>query len=286
MTKETKIGLLVGLAFIIVIGILLSDHFTTVMQPPQAPLVNAAETVQESATTMGGTVSLPPPPVVDRVEPQRPIVTDTFADTGRIRIDFGPGESQVAINTDNSIQNTRELPPRLQIPETEPVQGPQNANSFQVSPEMPRFREHKAQAGDTVSKMAAVYLGSRSQANQNAIIALNPSLQENPNKVVIGAVYRVPAEAGAPAQTASNNAVPLPAPAPQPNTSTVTYTTRAGDSLWRIAVDQCGSASALSAIRELNKDVLKNGDTIKPNMTLRLPPRQIASAGTSGSVER
>ena len=34
MTRETKIGLLVGLAFIIVIGILLSDHMTSTTQPP------------------------------------------------------------------------------------------------------------------------------------------------------------------------------------------------------------------------------------------------------------
>ena len=36
MTRETKIGLLVGLAFIIVIGILLSDHINTSTEPPAA----------------------------------------------------------------------------------------------------------------------------------------------------------------------------------------------------------------------------------------------------------
>jgi uncharacterized protein YneF (UPF0154 family) len=35
MTRETKIGLLVGLAFIIVIGILLSDHLTSSTEPPR-----------------------------------------------------------------------------------------------------------------------------------------------------------------------------------------------------------------------------------------------------------
>ena len=35
MTRETKIGLLVGLAFIIVIGILLSDHLTSSTEPPK-----------------------------------------------------------------------------------------------------------------------------------------------------------------------------------------------------------------------------------------------------------
>ena len=36
MTRETKIGMLVGLAFIIVIGILLSDHMTSTTEPQRA----------------------------------------------------------------------------------------------------------------------------------------------------------------------------------------------------------------------------------------------------------
>jgi LysM repeat protein len=43
MTRETKIGLLVGLAFIIVIGILLSDHMATTTEPQQAALNTAAD---------------------------------------------------------------------------------------------------------------------------------------------------------------------------------------------------------------------------------------------------
>ena len=39
MTRETKISLLVGLAFIIVIGILLSDHFRATQELPPAVLV-------------------------------------------------------------------------------------------------------------------------------------------------------------------------------------------------------------------------------------------------------
>ena len=51
MTRETKIGLLVGLAFIIVIGILLSDHMTSTTDPPKAPLSTAGPNVRESVAT-------------------------------------------------------------------------------------------------------------------------------------------------------------------------------------------------------------------------------------------
>src|SRR6476620_8690780 len=53
MTRETKIGLLVGLAFIIVIGILLSDHLTTSTEPPQATLADAGNNVRSGVTTPG-----------------------------------------------------------------------------------------------------------------------------------------------------------------------------------------------------------------------------------------
>ena len=65
MTRETKIGLLVGLAFIIVIGILLSDHMTSTTQPPQAMLVDAAPNVRES-------VVAPAPPQVPTTGTSRP----------------------------------------------------------------------------------------------------------------------------------------------------------------------------------------------------------------------
>ncbi len=49
MTRETKIGLLVGLAFIIVIGILLSEYNRIDTQP--APLTAVADNVRAGAAT-------------------------------------------------------------------------------------------------------------------------------------------------------------------------------------------------------------------------------------------
>ena len=51
MTRETKIGLLVGLAFIIVIGILLSDQLMRSTEPPAAPLASVGDTLRKGTTT-------------------------------------------------------------------------------------------------------------------------------------------------------------------------------------------------------------------------------------------
>ena len=156
-------------------------------------------------------------------------------------------------------------------------------------PSVAGLREHTAVAGDTVSKMALTYLGSR--AKVDAIIALNPSLKQNPHQVVIGKVYKIPAATPASAtptgvpdrrdHSANSGATTRPTsppPSARPAGNEVAYTTKPGDSLWKIAIDQCGSGSVLPQIREMNKDVLKNGDSIRPNMKLRLPPRAVASA--------
>lgn len=75
MTRETKIGLLVGLAFIIVIGILLSDHLTSSTEPPQATLANAGNSVRQTVNTPG----TPNPPITitppANVNPQQPVPT-------------------------------------------------------------------------------------------------------------------------------------------------------------------------------------------------------------------
>jgi phage tail protein X len=76
MTRETKIGLLVGLAFIIVIGILLSDHLTSSTEPPPATLAKTGENVRQAVSVPGGTQP-PITPVVTppQVQPQQPVPT-------------------------------------------------------------------------------------------------------------------------------------------------------------------------------------------------------------------
>src|SRR5438552_6122418 len=76
MTRETKIGLLVGLAFIIVIGILLSDHLTNSNEPPQAALTGAGNGVRQAVGNPGsGGAGAPVTVVTPVVTPQQQVAT-------------------------------------------------------------------------------------------------------------------------------------------------------------------------------------------------------------------
>jgi len=70
------------------------------------------------------------------------------------------------------------------------------------------------------------------------------------------------------------------APTTRPAGNENVYTTKSGDTLWRIAVIQVGSHEAVEQIMELNRDVLKGSNRIKPGMKLKLPARP-GAAGTA-----
>ena len=57
----------------------------------------------------------------------------------------------------------------------------------------PRQLRYTARAGDTVSRLAEVLLGTDTQANRDAIIDNNPSLKTDPDRVVAGQTYWIPA---------------------------------------------------------------------------------------------
>src|SRR6476620_3948163 len=94
MARETKIGLLVGLAFIIVIGILLADHLTSSTEPPPAPLAGAGSSVRSAVTTPAGPGNPPITTVAapQGVAPQQTVPTRnelTAAHGSPVQIDVG-----------------------------------------------------------------------------------------------------------------------------------------------------------------------------------------------------
>src|SRR5438270_11164882 len=60
MTRETKIGLLVGLAFIIIVGILLSEPLNHAGDAQPAPLPFAGANVRNGVTAPGTANTAPP----------------------------------------------------------------------------------------------------------------------------------------------------------------------------------------------------------------------------------
>jgi nucleoid-associated protein YgaU len=121
-------------------------------------------------------------------------------------------------------------------------------------------------------------MGGNTRANREAIIDANPSLQDDPDRVIVGKTYAIPTKDGNNDGnlTASNNS------SRSNLTSTASgayfYTVKEGDSLWQIANNQLEDPSAVDAIKELNTTVLKGEqhDVVIPGMKLRLPAKPVA----------
>jgi nucleoid-associated protein YgaU len=323
MTRETKIGLLVGLAFIIVVAILLSDPVNNANEP-QAAIGDTASSVRQSLTVPAPTGSANDRSATTIITPNRapsrePILTPTEAaqQTPQTEVSVGPSggplkpiiptpnsdDSHVAMQQGASGQDNNAVvspgtPPAhsntdalQRAAETggEPVVSINRDSNTPVSTNTsasPGKQRYTAQAGDTLSRMAGRLMGANTKANRAAIIAANPSLKINPDRVIVGASYVIPGAATAVAAPAPSDADAQASPAPdadQTPASTEKQTTRwyvvkPNDNLWRIATDEVGDASAVADIISLNKDVLKGGATLQPNMRLRLPPKTVASA--------
>lgn len=313
MTRETKIGLLVGLAFIIVIGILLSDHLTSATEPPQAQLAQVGNNVRSttaSPTRATQAIFNTPQPqqtapqnvvptqqeltqrpapvqIIDVSGPSRnPVVSTenppvTFAPPTQTETAQPPVTMAQAPQQQPAVPSTVNTPPtplqQLAEQHGEPLVGTfQEQNPIRtVTPPVDGIvtnatgTTHIAQTGDSVSKLATKYFGANTRANREAIINANPSLKQDPNKIILGKTYVIPVATARPQQPAAK---PV-APASQ-NANENWYTVQPGDSLSKIAVTQCGTATAVAAIKELNKDTIKN-DIIMAGQKLRLPNKAV-----------
>jgi len=242
MTRETKIGLLVGLAFIIVVGILLSEHLTTTTERPAAPLAEAGDTVRNGMAAPGVSMHEAAPPV--RVPEQ--FVPPVVPQPGPSHVAIGPGNyPQPPIVIDNRTPIAPVVP--APVPQDQwtalqtgqapiapiiidpfanqtnhPIQTVANQNGEQLvfvngngngnstpgntGPTMAanNVREYKAQPGDSLSRIAALLPGGNTKANRDAVVKLNPTLQKDPNKVIADRIYLLP----------TDKAQPAPAPAP------------------------------------------------------------------------
>jgi nucleoid-associated protein YgaU len=147
-----------------------------------------------------------------------------------------------------------------------------------------KVRQVKAEEGDTVSKLAAKYMGGNTRTNRDAIIKANPTVGPDGSKVFTGRMYTIPGvdaplAKAAPAPVAPANNTPQPPsqaksePAAAPP-GTTWYTVKENDNLWKIANEQLGSGTRWMEIKELNS--LKS-DEVRVNMRLKLPAKSVAS---------
>jgi nucleoid-associated protein YgaU len=357
MTRETKIGLLVGLAFIIIVGILLGDSVRHATDVQPAPLPQVGTNVRSAVATPGTPTAVAPASAAaqgqqantqqqQNVQPNQMVPTheEVAHPHGIDVVVVGPGNGTIANgagqgsgSSSTTLQSTgsgagaRVGEPRSNEITLEPTppaghgQQGQGGGAVAANPggrgaNDPLIRAaqaggaelvplgggggsngstgapnraggasartaaktYEAQPGDSLSKIATRFYGSNSKALRDAIVAANPSLKDNPNRILVGQTYTIPAVSATADQPTAAQSGAQPAPSNRSGGAAQAgeywYTVKENDNLWRIAKEQLGDPAAVAVLKELNKDVLKGGETVRVNMKLRLPSKPIASA--------
>jgi nucleoid-associated protein YgaU len=240
MTRETKIGLLVGLAFIIVIGILLSDHMTSTTQPPQAQLAEVAPNVRESVGTPAP--ANPGPAAVTSltpITPANPVLSQVELRPPTPAAPTAPAVTHVQIGGPTAPQQQAATP--IAIHQTESPIVPQAQDQQQQRPAEPPAPAEPTAAGQ-----------------DSAADAGTSTLERWANK--LGEPI-VPVKPTAPAQ------------GPVAVGPTKEYTAQAGDSLSRIASRVMGANTKANrdAIVKANAGLQKNPELIIEGHKYQIP---------------
>lgn len=236
MTKENKLALLVGFVVILVVGILLSDHFSLARHQKPADLLAVNDPLVESAAASAPLIDLAPnvpartasnsPPTIGAGHPVEP----------------GPIDHATTIRMPDL---QRERPATV-----DPL--------VAAGPTI-----HQVRPGESLSSICMRHYGSETPVEQ---LALYNDLSD-PDLVRVGHRLRLP-----PIEELTSGGRPVtPAGPASPAAKQITYVIRPGDCLSEIAQRLLGSAGRWPALYELNRQVISDPDDIPEGAVIKIP---------------
>ncbi len=313
MTKETKIGLLVGMGVIILIGILISDHLSVAQRQQQAQLsagipeidqdmVPQAPGVDRTVVQGGRRVEpLPLPeeltappaatpattPVVIKQDLLQAMVPTAPATAAAQPATVVPADPQPT-TADRTLIPSRFENDLVVVPgpgASAPVHNtaaasqpaPTRLSLPNAQPPGPRQTVHFVDKAETLSDISRKYYGTAGEWKR--IYEANKDKMSSPNALRPGVRLIIPPMPGAQAATATQPETPAgirvvaERPAPKPQPATREYTVASGDTLSSIAAKFYGSAGKWNDLYQLNKDRIKDPNRVAEGTVLRVPGR-------------
>lgn len=269
MTRESKLALVLGFSLMLFVLILVSDH----MAARNTPVV-ATNTTERNDM---GVPPLPGPGHGSGIIVQTGEGTQRIEDPQRALVQGG-GTTPSAGGTPGSTNGGgNEIVARL------PHDGP-GAGSTPTLPTTPSVKTYTIKKGDTFAAIAAAEYKKRVLGDKLA--AFNGM---KPSKLRIGDTIKLPSlDELDPTAAANQPRVAQGAgeaeKAPERTASSEptfrTYKVKEGDTLYRIAEREMGTANRWKELRSANPDVLKGGSDLHPGMQIKIPEQRLTSAST------
>jgi len=267
MTRETKIGLLVGMGVILFIGILISDYLSSATRQTPADL-----------TQVESDRDVEPPRIVERSNPlPEPAPIDRRANVellGTARPTQAPrnnGQHEVVgpIYRVEEPDGGFRVDRLTQTTEQRAGDAPRIGTAEQQTPAaQPRDRVHHVREGETLFVIAERYYGNGEY--YMTIYEANRDKMTSPNQLRAGVRLVIPNRAGTIRQ-----GMPAPAPGsesePAPAQRYTTYTVKRGDTMSVLAQKFYGTTKALPKLIELNRDKIADPDWVPVGTVLKVP---------------
>jgi len=263
MTSETKVGLLVGLGVILLVGIILTDQLSEVQTQRVADLSRYAHTPGRDA--VGPAIAL-----------QRGAREDmpTRRTTERAT---GANDRQAQQGADQSDDQPRVTPQRNPLRRTPTPIATRNGDGIEVitfTGDRPRAdgpdesattRFHTVKQGQNLTVIARIYYGDGQY--WRIIKEHNESKVGKNGEVRAGVRLVIPDRNAGNGASASNQAPRAPRP------TRGTYTVRSGDTLSGIAGRLLGNSARWNDIYEANRNAIDNPDALEVGTELKIPAR-------------
>ena len=259
MTRENKLALVVGFGLILLVGILISDHFSDGRNRESASLDRAID-------------PLAPPP------PGSPDLIAVAREAGRPGVAPAPAGDRTPVGRWGAVLAARHEDGPNAVRAVEPARGPVELEMGGRLPEgvgLPAaeaarlpYTIHRVKPGESLSSICQERYADRTLCRELAEF----NGLADPDALQAGQRLRLPpandlVRGGRPtATTPVRTSSTSPGPPPPP-----TYTVRPGDVLSKIAARLLGSGTEYRRIFDLNRDRLDSPDDLRPGMVLRIP---------------
>lgn len=261
MTRESKLALILSFVLILVVGVLVSDHFSQANDMNQDLL---GQSTQQPITPLPGAERTRINNAIDRVltdqEPTR-MATNVPLEQPPVQIGNGSLLSELNNTINNSIDQFN--PPALASPErrTESTNTPSSRPLGQI-----RHEIYTVEEGDSLYRIAAQTLDDGNRWRE--IQGLNRDQVGANGNIAVGMKLKLPANAVA--TTPKRSAPSIPVSSNRSNAPS-TYTVQSGDTLGEISSKLLGTSKRMNEFVKLNN--LKDADSIRIGMKLKVPAK-------------
>jgi nucleoid-associated protein YgaU len=282
MTRENKLALVVGFGLILLVGILVSDHFSTARQQEAAELGAVIDPLASARAENPDLIALRTERAADPAAESAAPPAVTLETPGDVQPVNPLARSGIENSTASAAGGSSTAPANWQGANV--AAAPALEFTVVADPDP----VHVVGKGESLTGICRRHYGDakliRELARYNGIndpdtLKSGAKLRIPPAERLGGAAKRKPSNPSmtGTAQTArvagGTPAAPAATTSNAPTNASRSYTVRAGDSLSGIAATLLGSAGKYESIYELNKDVLATPDDIRAGMQLRIPPR-------------